>query len=222
MNPEPKKRNPIGWPFWLLLIGIILILYSFAPMQLTSKKELADRMEAKSNATQIALALFEFNEEFGSYPSPSSAADVTAAFPSHGYDLSGNSSNALFRQLFAAEIIDTEMPFYAKIMNAIRPDGIIISKEALKKGEVGFAYISGQTTKGNPARPLLLCPLIRGTTKFDPKPFAGKAIVLRIDNTVDTYPIHKNGHVYDKDGLDILSPKHPIWKGKAPDIRYPE
>jgi hypothetical protein len=40
-------------------------------------------------------------------------------------------------------------------------------------------------------------------------------------NNVRTYDIHKDGHVYDK-GINLLSPKHPVWKGKPPDIRYPE
>ena len=39
--------------------------------------------------------------------------------------------------------------------------------------------------------------------------------------SVRTYEIQKDGHIYEK-GIDLLSPKHPVWKGKAPDIRYPE
>lgn len=69
--------------------------------------------------------------------------------------------------------------------------------------------------------PIVLTPLIPGTTKFDPEPFKGKAIKLRINQSALTYDIHKDGHVYDKD-IDILSAKHPVWNGKAPDIRYPE
>ena len=106
-------------------------------------------------------------------------------------------------------------------MNAILPDGIIIPSEALKKGECGFAYISGLPIAGNPNRPIILTPLIPGTTKFDPKPFDGKAIVLHIDNSVTTFEIKKDGTIHDKHG-DILSPNHPFWNGKAPDIRYPE
>ena len=75
--------------------------------------------------------------------------------------------------------------------------------------------------QSRPAHPLVLTPLIPGTTNFDPKPFDGKAIILHIDNSVRTYDIHKDGHVYDK-GINLLSPKHPVWKGKSPDIRYPE
>ena len=214
-------RKPFGWPFWLLLIGTGVILYSFVPIRWISIIEIANRKEATTNAKQIRLALFAFEEYFGAYPSTATATEVTAEYPSHGYNLTGNSSNAIFRQLFAAKVIDTEMPFYVKIMNAIKPDGIIIPREALKKGEVGFAYISGLSTAGNPNTPILLTPMIPGTTKFDPEPFDGKAIALRIDGSVTTYKINKDGHIYDKDG-DVLSPKHPFWNGKTPTIHYPE
>jgi hypothetical protein len=182
----------------------------------------SNRIDSSRNAKSLGIALFSFENEFDSYPCDETTALINKSNPNHGYNLSGHSSNALFRQLFATQMVESEHLFYVDIKGTVKPDDKITSGEALKKGEVGFSYISGLSSKGNPSRPLLLCPLIPGTTKFDPKPFDGKAIVLRIDNTVDTYTIHKNGHVYDKDGLDILSPKHPIWKGKAPDIRYPE
>ncbi len=84
---------------------------------------------------------------------------------------------------------------------------------------MGYVYISGQT---NPSAPLFLTPLIPGTTKFDPEPFGGHAMVIRIDQSASAYTIGKDGHIYDKDGLDILSPNHPMWNGKAPTIHYPE
>lgn len=221
MNGKPKKYKPFGWPFWLVLIGIFLILYSIAPPTVICQKELAYRKAAESTAKSLAIALFSFSEEFGSYPNESTVTLVNETYPDHGYDLSGNSSNALFRQLMASKFIESEHIFYAKISNSVKPDDNIAQGEALKKGECNFAYISGLNMTGNPLTPLVLTPLISGTTKFDPKPFDGKAIILHIDNSVTTHEIHKDGHIYDKDG-DILSPKHPIWKGKAPDIRYPE
>ena len=180
-----------------------------------------DRSGSISNAKQIGFALDMFNEEFIKYPSPSSASEVKEANPDEQLNLSGNSSNAIFRQFFATGITESEQIFYVKIKNAIRPDGNISPGEALKKGEVGFSYISGLSSKDNPLTPIVVTPLIPGTTKFDPKPFDGKAIVLHINNSVRTYDINKDGHIYDKDG-DILSPNHPIWNGKTPTIHYPE
>jgi hypothetical protein len=113
--------------------------------------------------------------------------------------------------------------FYAKTKDCKKPDGIITRGEALKRNEIGFSYNAGLTSTGaDPLTPIVLTPLIPGTTKFDAKPFDGKAIILHIDNSVRTYDIAKDGHIYDAKGINLLSPKHPIWKGKAPDIRYPE
>jgi hypothetical protein len=95
---------------------------------------------------------------------------------------------------------------------------------ALAKGRNAFAYIAGLNSAGIPDRPLVVCPLIPGTTKFDPKPFGGKAIILRIDCSVRALPIEEDGRVL-VDGVELLSKYHPIWKGvdgKAPDIRHPD
>ncbi|MES2981444.1 MAG: hypothetical protein V4727_03940 [Verrucomicrobiota bacterium] len=182
----------------------------------------SNKAPAISNLKQIGLALFDFENDYGSYPDSETAKDVTDAFPNHGHDLSGNSSNALFRQLIATGMIPDEEFFYTESRNSRKPDGNIAPGEALKKGEVGFAYISGQASAGNPSRILLLSPLIPGTTKFDPKPYDGNAIALHIDQSASVYKIGKDGHIYDKNGLDILSPEHPRWNGKAPTIHYPE
>jgi hypothetical protein len=178
-------------------------------------------IRATSNLRQIGLALLEFDNDYGSFPNTTTVPLVTKSHSTHGYDLSGSSSNALFRQLFAVEFTKSEQIFYAYISGADRPDGIITPGEALKKGECGFSYITSLSSKGDPQTPIVLSALIPGTTKFDPKPFDGNAVVLFIDNSTRIYDIHKDGHVYDK-GINLLSPKHPVWKGKAPDIRYPE
>lgn len=217
---KPKKSNSSTYLILGALIVFILFVALFTPVIICSPKN-PDRTEAINNARQIGLALFVFESEYGSYPNDTTVDLITKKHPGHGHNLTSNSSNAAFRQLFAAKLLDNEAMFYAKIKNAKRPDGDFSPRQALKKGECNFAYISGLSTAGNPSRPLALTPLIPGTTKFDPKPFDGKAIILRIDNSVSIYSIRKDGHIYDN-GIDILSPEHPFWKGKAPDIRYPE
>ncbi len=221
MRAKPKKSKRFNYKVGIILIASVALILLLLPMfpQRTCRGH--DRIEALNNAKQLSIALFSFQEEFGSYPNESTVALVTESYPNHGYDLTGTSSNALFRQFMAAGIAESEQMFCAKIPGSVRPDGNIAPGEALKKGECNFAYISGLSSAGDPARPIVLAPVIPGTKKFDPKPFDGKAIILRTDNTAGTYDIDKDGHVYDKDG-DILSPKNPIWNGKAPDIRYPE
>jgi hypothetical protein len=220
LNRQPKWFKPVLYmcigasalfAIFLLLIGSRAFRPSHRNVDLT---------EAYSNVRQIGLALMEFETDYGEFPSPTTSPSVEKDFGST-IDLSGTSSNALFRQLFAAGLSQSEQMFYAKIPGIHKADGYITPGSILQRGECGFSYISGLSSKDDPLTPIVLAPLIPGTTKFDPKPFNGKAIVLHIDNSVRAYDIHKDGHVYDK-GIDLLSPKHPIWKGKAPDIRYPE
>jgi hypothetical protein len=218
MDAEPKKSRSLEFTLGLIIL-ISLIAFVFIRIEIRVKR--AHGAEAFSSVRSFGLGLFEFDSDYGSYPSDATIEDVNSAFPDHGYDLSGKSSNAIFRQLIAAGIIRSEENFYAKIKNTVDPDGKIYPGEAIQKGECGFAYIAGLSSKDDPSTPLVLTPLIPGTTKFDPKPFSGTAIIYHIDNSVSYESIDDDGSVYIK-GIDILSPTNPIWKGKAPDIRYPE
>ncbi len=220
--PKPKpKREPFGWQFWLLTVVVIAFFAGLTqPMVIRSGKK-KPQWEATSNLRQIGIALLEFDTEYGSFPSDAIAAEVTANFPAHGCNLSGRSSNAYFRQLFAAALTQSEAMFYAKVPGVRKPDGEIAPGKLLEKGEVGFAYVAGLFSSGNPARPIAFAPVIPGTKRFDPKPFEGKAVILRIDNSATSMNIQKDGRVL-LGGIDILSAENPIWDGKAPDIRYPE
>ena len=131
---------------------------------------------------------------------------MAAKNPESKLDLSGKSSNAFFRQLLAANIAQSEQMFYAKVKGTKKPDGDIFPGKALQSWEVGFGFVPGRTSEGNPARPIAFCPIIPGTDRFDPEPFDGKAVILRIDNSVASLQIDKN----------ILSEDHPVWEGKAP------
>ncbi len=218
---KPKKAFP--WFYCLLAVVIIVVLAGIiAPMAVRTRcGGRSEQTQAISNARQVGLALIEFETEYGTYPSDETAKAVVADFPDHGFDLSGKSSNALFRQLLAAQLTQSEQMFYAKVKSSKRQDGDISPGKALQSGEVGFGFVAGRTSQGNPSRPLVFCPIIPGTDRFDPKPFKGKAVILRIDNSVTSLPIDKSGHAIS-DGKNILSADHPIWDNKAPDIRYPE
>jgi hypothetical protein len=65
-----------------------------------------------------------------------------------------------------------------------------------------------------------MAPVIPGTWKFDPKPFNGRAIVIFLGPST-TLPIEKNGDVI-LNGMNLFDPRQPFWRGKAPDIKYPE
>jgi hypothetical protein len=226
-NPEPIDQEPKPFnsvAYWLLSIGILLIV-SFlaalsAPMVISSHKN-PDRTEAINNAKQIGIDLFAFQEEYGTYPNDETAKDFIKKHPTE-IKLSGTSSNSIFRQLFAAKIVDNEAMFYAKSLGASRPDNDISSGHLLEKGEVAFAYIALLSTENNPSLPIAFGPVIPGTTKFDPKPFDRMGIVLRIDGSVSALSINKNGEAMIGRGESLLDPNNKLWNGKAPDIRYPE
>jgi hypothetical protein len=130
----------------------------------------------------------------------------------------------MFRQLFAAKTIDNEAMFYAEVSGAGKPgNGNSSTRKILEKGEVAFGYIAGLSAEGNPARPIAFRPIIPGTNRFDPKPFDGKVVVLRIDNSVVSLNINKDGYVIHDGGKTLFDAgEDTVWKGKVPDIRYPE
>lgn len=220
-----NKSNPptgsIGWKFWTILGAFVIVIGLFTAPMFIRERKINVMTEKVSNLRQIGLALFEFETEYGTYPSEATAKQVTAIHPNHGFDLSGDSSNAMFRQLMAAGYTQSETMFYAKLPRIRKPDGDISPGKALEKGEVAFAYISGNSVAGNPARPVALCPIIAGTTRFDPKACEGHAYVLRADNTAARYEIKDDGHIYEK-GINLLSPNNPIWDGKPFKIHYPD
>jgi len=226
-NESPPDEEPLarkksfGWPFWLFLTVTLVVLAGLtAPMVIRCKKK-PEQTGATSNLRQIGLALFEFETEYGAFPNDKTSAMVAKTHPDHGYDLSGTSSNALFRQLFAAGITRSEQMFYAQIDGTKKPDGDFDKGESLDPGEVAFGYIAGLSTAGNPARVVAFCPIIPGTDRFDPKPFEGKAVVLRVDNSVASLNIDENGHAIVF-GSNLLSSENELWNGKPLDIRYPE
>jgi hypothetical protein len=220
----PEKPKAVFSQLWLVLIaifgGALILSATSAFSSVIRARQVSNEKNAVSNARQIGLALSKFAKTHSSFPDESTATRFDGGKHA-GYDFSGSSSNAAFRQVFAAEITQSEDIFYAPIPGVRKPDGIITPGDVLKNGEVGFSYISGLFAKSDLATPIALTPLNPGTTHFNPRPFGARAIVLFTDNTVRSYKIAKDGHIYDK-GIDLLSPKNPIWKGKAPDIRYPE
>ena len=179
-----------------------------------------DQTEAVSNARQIGLALFEFENEYGSYPDTSTISRVKERTETD-LNLGAKSSNDFFRQLLAAKMRQSEKMFYAKIKGVRKADDDITGVEALKKSECGFTYFLGANELINPGRPLVVTPTIPGTDRFDPKPFDGKAIILRLDNSVTSMNIRKDGHVF-VDGGNRMDPTNPIWEGQPPVIAWPD
>jgi prepilin-type N-terminal cleavage/methylation domain-containing protein len=198
-----KTKLNIGRGFTLVELLVVIVIIAAlagltAPMVIRQRKK-ADQTEAVNNAKQIGLAMFEFSDAYGSFPDSTTGEQVTE---NTGTTLTfaGGASNDFFRQLIAAEISQSEAMFYAKTNYTKKPDNVYnTSTTALAAGEVGFGYImngdSAFNTSGNPSRPIVVAPLggttTPSTTEFDVDMYDSKAVVLRIDNSVQSLNILK-------------------------------
>ena len=198
---------------------IVVSFWLTQPMVIRSHRN-SDQTEAVSNARQIGMALFEFETEYGRFPDARTIAEVQKKTGTL-LPLDTRISNDFFRQLIGSRIAQSEPMFYAKIRGARKPDGLMDPAHALTKGEVGFAYLSGLTSKGNPSRPIVVTPLIPGTDRFDPKPFDGRAIILKMDNSVTSMIIGKDGCVM-ANGKNLLDPTNPVWGSEKWTLVWPE
>lgn len=217
-------NSPLWWRksgIWLVCALVMTACFGWltSPTVIRSHKDGA-QVETLSNARQIGLALFEFESEYGKFPDLSTTSPVRSKTGTLLF-LGAKTSNDYFRQLIASGHAPSESVFVAKVAGAKKADDRIEGGHALEKGECGFSYLVGLSSKGNPSRPLVVTPLIPGTDRFDPTKFHGKAIILRMDISVISAPINSDGHVM-MDGKNVLDPTHPIWGGKPPVIAWPE
>ena len=210
------------------IIGLGVASILFFPLQWVASKVVwrtctgGDRQEAMNHLRQVWLSLAEFEEIYGRFPDSSTIPDVIDETKTV-LPLDDTSSNKLFRQILADGTVRSEKPFWAK--TAISPrkpdDDFRTDASALSPGECGFAYIAGLASTHDPAAPVALAPLLRGRTTFDREPFQGQAVVLFSDGVVRSLPIKKSGQVM-YGGMDLFDSRQSFWKGRAPDIKWPE
>lgn len=202
-------------------IGLFLLAALVAPLVLRSKKK-SNQTQATNNARQIGMALFDFESEYGRFPDETAVAEVKRQAGTT-WDLKSETSNDLFRQLIVAGITQTEEMFYAKVYGAKKPTNLAGTEaDALARGECGFAYLPpGKLAGLDSSRPLAVTPLIPGTTLFDPVPFEGKAVMLKADNSVQSYPIRDDGRAI-VNGRDLFDPSQLYWSGAPLVIKWPD
>jgi hypothetical protein len=205
-----------------VLMGLGIVVFLVLSIVFKRRGEGSGRTEALNNIRQLGMSLFEFDSEYGQFPDASTIAMVKEDTGTD-LDLGDASSNEIFRQLIAVGL-KSEQPFYFAISTskARKPDNIITRGRALEPGECTLGYVVGQTSLGDPSCPVVFGPVMPGTRRFDPKPFKGKAIILRLDNSAIALEIDpKTGQVM-QNGMDIFDPRQSWWGGEAPDIKLPE
>lgn len=166
------------------------------------QRKKAMMVKSIGNAKQIYLLMFEFDADYGEFPS-----DKTAGFDKDLNGYKGKFSNDYLGQLFAGGYIKSEEIFYAEggSQKDKKPDNEFETKaKTLEAGECGFTYVMGQSTSKHTGRPLLCTPMTGEGVKFDPKPYNGKAVVLRIDGAVKIYTINKDGKVILPNGKGLF------------------
>ncbi len=212
----------------LLAIGFVAMfpfgcftLGRLAEFGFVSNRGVANRITADANAKQIGQALLEFDNQYGKYPDATTAAMVKAKTGST-WMLGDATSNDLFQQFMVSGIVISEDLFYAKSPWTKKADNIFTSEsQALAAGECGFAYITGLSSKDDPDTPICVTPLEPGKLTSDRESFDGKAIILRLDNSVIQLPIDPSGQVI-LNGMDLFDPRQPFWHGKAPNVKWPK
>jgi prepilin-type N-terminal cleavage/methylation domain-containing protein len=214
----------------LVVIVIIASLAALSAPMIMGQVKKAARTEAISNAKQIGLAMFQFENDYGSYPDADTLDRLTTDLPDADVQGGTGNANEYFRQLMHAGIAPSEEMFYAKAEGTIKPDGDITGTKALDTGEVGFGYITngaeGMSTSGNPSRVLVVSPLANGggDYEFDAGPFDGVAVLLKIDQSVSAPKISKD----EETGLGPVKigtvelDQAKFWGSVAPQMNKPE
>ena len=159
-SPSEEALQSRRWWKWLWIVSLlpIVILLAWPLFVRSRKRTVCDITEDINNARRIGIVLFEFHEEYGSYPDITTIAAVQSKTGTH-LALGDKTSNDFFRQLLAAGMTKSESMFYFKTKGIHRPDGKIDGASALAKSECGFTYFLGATKDTNPSRPLVVAPM---------------------------------------------------------------
>ena len=198
MENNQNRTSLLNW-IMLAVVLAFLLMYIAGPLLRHSHRD-TEIISSVNNARNLGLALLEFEQEYGRFPDASTAEKVREK-ADKPLNFSFASSNDYLFQLIAAKIVPDDMLFYAKTAYTHRPGKQRDQGEkSLDPGEVGFGYLmngkEGLSTHGNPARPTLCAPLdTNGKTVsnrlFDPEIHNSKAVILRLDGSVQAPPIFR-------------------------------
>lgn len=235
---KPREHGAAGITIVELLVTLVIIaaLGVIAAPVILKQRKAADRTRAIGNLKQLGAMLVEFDTEYGRFPDDETAREVRRATKTD-FTLTGPYSNDYFRQMLVLPGDRYETLFWCETAQSPEPPDNDHSSaaKALAAGEVGYSYImasgtQGQCASGEPGRPVVVAPSFkfRADWTFDPEPFEGKAVVLRLDNSVTAMAIRTDD---DKDE-EVVTPAHEapaeaeepsLWgTGMTPVLRAPQ
>jgi len=213
-TPRPKMSRKKFWGLVLMLVFLFLVLLVvMSPVVMKCSKK-ATMTTSISNAKQISMLLFEFDQDFGEFPS-----DKTALMEADFKGYQGEYSNDYLGQFIAGGYTNSEEIFYAKGGSSVkkRPDNDISTRaNILEAGECGFAYMKGlNTTDYHTETPVLMAPMYGDGYRFNPDVYHGKAVALRLNGSVKTLRIDSNHHAVVGGGRTLFQ-KGPgtVWDKK--------
>ncbi|MBE6416217.1 MAG: prepilin-type N-terminal cleavage/methylation domain-containing protein [Akkermansiaceae bacterium] len=189
----------------MVVIGILAALASIGYGPILDHMNDGDRQKASSNLNSLHKVLQGFKSDNGSYPCDSTAERLQEEKPDLNFGaLTGDTSNAYFRQVYYSPSNVSEKPFFAKVSCnglavATEGDEKLANGAALTRGENAMAYVMHKNsedpnmkdgvTKSN--APLALCgiypsttPYVGDTVAFDGSSFRGHAFLLSCDGSV--------------------------------------
>lgn len=217
----------------LVVIAIIAVLAGLATPAILKAKKNADKAKTINNARQIGIALSEFDNMFGSYPSD----DTRQILEDENIEVpDGDHSNAYFSQLILSKAISGEKIFYAKGVRGVTKEGDDITSsrdKVLERGECGFGYVmlsdneALSSSYSQPSTPLVVAPLKEGGTNpvFNTTAYNNECVYLRGDSSVATNRLTEEGKaaLVGQRGKDLFSTgEDTIWEDDEPEVKAPD
>ena len=200
-----KKNKGFTLIELMVVIAILAALASIGYGPILDHMNDGDRQKASSNLKSLHTVLQGFKTDNGSYPCDATAERLQEEKPDLNFGaLTGDNSNAYFRQVYYTPSNVSEKPFFAKVtcngLTVVQEgDEKLANGQALARGENAMAYVmrkngEDQNLKDGVSKsnaPLAICgiypsatPYVGDGLAFDGSSFRGHAFLLSCDGSV--------------------------------------
>lgn len=200
-----KKKKGFTLIELMVVIAILASLAAIGYGPIIDHMNDGDRQMASSNLKSMHTILQGFKTDNGSFPCDTTAERLQEEKPDLNFGtLTGDTSNAYFRQLFYSKSMSSEKPFFAKLncagkAIAAEGDDKLANGAALSRGENAMGYIMKKdatepnikvgVNKSN--APLAICGVYPSATPYDGtsvaydmSSFRGHVFLLNCDGSV--------------------------------------